>query len=94
MVSYLATLAEEVHQLGMLLRASGEEIAQASREVGLSPAEHIGPPAVDTAAEELVGRASANLGRVALAIGDVEQLLHRLAAGTADSASEQRGPMR
>lgn len=90
MVSYLATVAEEVHQLAALLHASGDEIAQASREVALAPADHLGPPAVDAAAEELAGGVSAGLGRVALAVGDVENLLHRLAAGTADAAPEAR----
>lgn len=89
-MSYLATLAEEVHQLGALLHASGDEIAQASREVALAPADHLGSPAVDAAAEELADGVSASLGRVALALGDVEDLLHRLAAGTADSATDRR----
>lgn len=89
-MTYLAMLSDELHQLGGLLRASGEEIAQASREVALAPADHLGPLPVDAAGSDLVGGTSASLGRIAVAVGDVEDLLHRLAAGTADAAAESR----
>lgn len=89
-VSYLAMLSDELHQLGGLLRASGEEIAQASREIALAPADHVGPPAVDAASDELAGGASASLGRIAVAVADVEDLLHRLAAESADAATGSR----
>lgn len=89
-MTYLAMLSDELHQLGGLLRAAGDGVAQASREVALAPTDHLGPLSVDAAGSDLVGGASASLGRIAVAVGDVEDLLQRLAAGTADAASESR----
>lgn len=89
-VTYLAMLADELHQLGGVLRAAGEDIAEASRGVAHAPVDHVGPPAVDAAAGELVGGTSAGLGRAAVAVGDVDDLLHRVAADAGAAASEPR----
>ncbi|MGH3383342.1 MAG: hypothetical protein ACRDO1_02055 [Nocardioidaceae bacterium] len=89
-MTYLALLADELQQLAGLLRASGDDVAQASREVFLAPADRLGTPAVDAAGDELVGTASTSLGRLAVAVDDVEQLLGRLAAASGDASGGTR----
>lgn len=72
-------IGSELRALAGLVRASGDQVAEASRAVRSAPVERIGTLTVDAAAARLVDDVDHVLGRLGQATGEMEQMFLRLA---------------